>query len=142
MDKSVHSELEDNPIDVKIVLAGLWIATLFIFVYVDIISFYKPGIIDDILVGKVWEFEISQAWALIAITLMAVPCFMIFLSFALPANVNRRLNLMVGLIYILVSFGNVIGESWGYLYLGALFEVVFLALIVWNAWRWPSREKS
>ena len=54
--------------------------------YVDIFGFYKPGTIDDILVGHVWEFDISQAWALGALVLMTIPSLMVFLSLALPAR--------------------------------------------------------
>lgn len=43
---------------------------MFVYVYVDHFSLYKPGTITDILVGRVWEFDISQAWALGSSVLM------------------------------------------------------------------------
>ena len=33
---------------------------MFLCVYVDIIAFFKPGTIDEILVGKIWEFDVSR----------------------------------------------------------------------------------
>ena len=45
--------LEDIKVNVKLKLAGLWIALTIIYIYVDYIGLFKPGFIGDILVGKV-----------------------------------------------------------------------------------------
>lgn len=129
--------LGDTKIDVKIKLAALWTAVMFLYLYVDIINFFKPGVIEDILVGKVWEFEISQAWAMGAIALMTVPSLMVFLSLALPARVNRVVSIAVAALYIPVSAGNVLGETWAFYFWGAAVEVVLLSLVIWFAWKWP-----
>ena len=55
----------------------------------------RPGVIDDILAGIVWEFEITQTFATTALTLMAIPTLMILLSTTLPARANRATNLVV-----------------------------------------------
>ena len=68
---------------------------MFLYVYVDILVFYKPGVVDDILVGVVWEFDITQTWAITALTLLAIPIFMVVLSMTLPARANRITNLIV-----------------------------------------------
>ena len=49
--------LEDGKIDVKLKLAALWTTVMFVYTYVDIIGFYEPGTIEDILAGIVFEFE-------------------------------------------------------------------------------------
>ena len=54
-----------------------------------ILHFYKPGAIDDILVGVVWEFDISPTFVVIALTSVAIPALMVMLSMTLPARVNR-----------------------------------------------------
>lgn len=133
--------LEDYKVNIKIKLAALWTAVMFLFVYVDIFAFYKPGTITDILAGKVWEFDISQMWALTALILMAVPILMIYMSLVLKAKINRWLNIIVGILYVLVAMVNPIGESWAFLYLGFFIELVLLILIVWNAWKWPTSQK-
>ncbi|MBM3958558.1 MAG: hypothetical protein FJ314_02120 [SAR202 cluster bacterium] len=135
---SIQNGLEDVKVNVKLKLAALWTATLFVWVYVDIITFYKPGFIEDILAGKVWQFDISQTWALGALALMTVPVVMIFLSLALPARVNRMVTMFVAGIYVLVSIGNSVGETWAYIWLGSATEVVLLSLIIWHAWKWPT----
>src|SRR6476659_74364 len=67
-----------DPVQAK--LAAAWTSFMFLYVYVDILAFYKPGVVDDILVGVVWEFDITQTWAITALTLLAIPIFMVVLS--------------------------------------------------------------
>ncbi len=129
--------LQDTRIDVKVKLAALWASVMFIYVYVDIVGFYKPGVVEDILNKKVGPLDISQTWAIGALGLMIIPSLMVFLSVALPARVNRMANLIVGAFFLFVSIVNVVGESWAYIYLGAAVEAVILVLILRHAWRWP-----
>jgi hypothetical protein len=39
-------------------------------------------------------------------------------------------------IVILVSIGNPIGETWAFIWFGAIVEVALLATVVRLAWRW------
>jgi hypothetical protein len=87
--------LEDFTVNVRIRLAALWVALLLIYIYVDIFSSYKPGTIQDILLGKVWGFEISQASVLPGLALMMIPSLMVFLSMILKAGVSRLVNIIV-----------------------------------------------
>ena len=118
---------------------------MFLYVYVDILAFYKPGVVDDILVGVVWEFDITQTWALTASsTLLAIPIFMVVLSMTLPARANRITNLIVASVQVpFAAFNAVGGESWTYFYvLGVALEVIVLAFILRSAWTWPRRTSS
>lgn len=135
--KTIGSELEEYQVPVKLKLSALWIVVMFIYVYVDIFGFYEPGSIESILDGKVWDFDITQAWAFSALVLMTIPSLMIFLSLALKADWNRKLNIGVGVVYILVSLGNAVGETWAYLIAGSIIEAILLGLVVWYAWSWP-----
>jgi len=138
-----HTALEDLRMPVQAKLAAAWTSLMFLYVYVDILKFFMPGTIDDILVGVVWEFDVSQVFVTVALTLMAVPILMVFLSMTLPARTNRLMNLIVAPIYVLVSAFNALGESWTYYYaLSIGLEVIVLALIVRYAWTWPRRTAS
>lgn len=137
-DKQNPRRFEESRVPVRLKLAALWISAMFLYVYVDILAFFKPGTIDDILVGRVWEFRISQAWALGALVLMTIPSLMIFLSLALPARVARMANLVVASLFVPVSIGNVLGETWyAFYWFGSAVETVLLLLIIWYAWTWP-----
>jgi hypothetical protein len=107
-----------------------------------IVAFYKPGTIDDILAGRVFEFDISQAWALGALVLMTIPSLMVFLSLALPARVARWTNVVVASLFVLVSIGNAVGETWAFYWFGSAVEAVLLLLIIWYAWTWPRLVES
>lgn len=63
---------------------------------------------------------------------------MVVLSTTLPARAARAANLAVAGVYVLVSAGNVLGESWTYYYGVAIaLELAVLALVVRLAWTWP-----
>jgi hypothetical protein len=127
----------DAPLPRQVKLAAAWASFMFLYAYVDILGFYLPGVIDDILAGIVWEFRITQGWAVGALALMAVPILMIVLSTVLPRRANRITNLVVASLYALVSVGNAVGEAWtSYYGLAAGLEVAVLALILVLAWSW------
>jgi len=135
--------LHDQPIPVQAKLAAAWTSFMFLYVYVDILGFYKPGIIDDILNGRVFTFAISQTWAVTVLSLLAVPIFMVVLSSTLPARANRLVNLIVAAAYVPFTVFNVAGGSWLYYYgLGVVLELVLLALILRYAWTWPRTATS
>jgi Family of unknown function (DUF6326) len=138
-----QSTLEDLRMPVQAKLAAAWTSFMFLYIYVDYFALYKPGVIDDILVGIVYEFDISQVFVIIALSLVAVPILMVFLSMTLPARANRLMNLIVAPIYVAVSAFNALGESWTYYYTLTIgLEVILLALIVRYAWTWPRRTAS
>ena len=130
--------LHDPPVPVRVKLAAAWTSFMFLYIYVDYLHLYKPGLIDDILAGVVLEFDISQTFVISALMLMAIPILMILLSTTLPARANRTVNLVVASLYIPVSMFNAVGESWMYFYgLGVVLEVIVLAVILRSAWTWP-----
>ncbi len=135
--------LEDPRIPVKAKLSATWTSFVFLYAYVDILNFYTPGVVDDILAGKVFEFDRSQTFSTTALTLVAIPILMVVLSMTLPARANRITNLVVAALYVPVTAFNVTGESWFYFYgLGVVLELVLLALIVRWAWTWPRTAPS
>lgn len=46
--------LDNPPIPVQAKLAAAWTSLMFLYAYVDILAFHKPGVVEDILVGVVW----------------------------------------------------------------------------------------
>jgi hypothetical protein len=142
MSKSVNTAsagtLQDARMPVQAKLAAAWTSFMFLYIYVDYFHLYKPGVIDDILAGVVWEFDISQSVLTTMLALMAIPSVMILLSMMLPARANRTANLIVAALYIPVSLFNAMGESWTFFYgLSIGLEVAILALILREAWTWP-----
>ena len=112
---------------------------MFFYLYNDVFGSYRQDIVEKVLSG---EKALNQVFLFGAAILMAIPIFMIFLSLALPAKVNRGVNIIVGIVYagILVPALLVPGETWAYYLFYEILEVVFIALIVWHAWKWPKQE--
>ncbi|KGN31095.1 hypothetical protein N798_09580 [Knoellia flava TL1] len=128
---------------VKAKLAAAWTSFVLLYAYVDILGFYTPGTIEEILDGRVFEFDLSQTFSISALTLVSVPIFMIVLSMALPARINRITNLVVAALYVPATVFNVAGGFYLYYYgFGVVLELVVLALIVRYAVTWPRSAES
>ena len=116
---------------------------MFLYAYVDILDFFTPGVVEDILDGKVFEFDLSQTFSVAALTLVAIPILMVVLSMTLPARANRITNLIVASVYVPVTAFNAVGGHWLYFYgLGIVLELILLALILRYAWTWPRTAPS
>ncbi|MBI3219953.1 MAG: hypothetical protein HYZ44_10605 [Bacteroidetes bacterium] len=132
--------LDDSSVHVKLKLAALWASFMFLYIYVDYFHLYMPGAIQDILAGKVFVFDISYVFLLIAMIFVTIPTLMIFLSVALPAKVNRSTNIIIATVFIPYMLFNLVGEAWAHMYFAAAVEVLLLCLIIRYAWKWPRTE--
>lgn len=135
-----QKELEDIKVNVKVKLAALWSSFMFLYIYVDYFHLYMTGTLKDMLAGKVFVFEITQSFLLIALVSVTIPALMIFLSVALPAKVNRWANIIVSSIYIPYTLFNLVGEVWIHMIFGAAVEVIILSLIIRYSWNWSRIE--
>jgi hypothetical protein len=140
--KKTAGILEDPKVNIKLKLSGLWVANMFLFIYVDYFGLFIPGFMEKIIEGEVGHtgVQITQVFLLVSMTLMMIPSLMIFLSLALKAKANRWTNIIVGILKIVTLVVFVIGESWAYYIFATIVEVVLLSLIVWTAWKWPKQE--
>lgn len=142
MKKTPQNSLEEITVSLKLKLATLWTAFMFLYIYVDYFALYMPGKIEDILGTRVHVFDITQGFLLAALASVAVPALMIFSSVALPAKVNRGTNIIIAAVYVPYTLFNLAGEAWMHMLFGAAVEVVLLCLIICYAWKWPRIETS
>ena len=134
---------EQQPASVRTKLATAWTSFMFLYIYVDYLTLYKPGVIDDILNGVVWKLDITQAFVVGALTLVGIPIFMVLASTTLPARACRLTTIVVASIYVPVTVFNVVDGEWLYYYgLGVALEVAILALIIRTAWTWPGERRD
>lgn len=132
--------LDNPPAPVQAKLAAAWTSFMFLYIYVDLFNFYKPGAVDEIRGGVIYKFDISPTLLTIFLASVAIPALMVMLSMTLPARVNRATNLVVALLYIPYSVFNAVGESWAWASFYGLsigIEVLLLAFILRSAWKWP-----
>jgi hypothetical protein len=137
---NMTTEMEDIKVSLKLKLAALWASFMFLYIYVDYFALYMPGKLQGILAGKIFVFDISYVFLLIALISVTIPALMIYLSVALPAKVNRWANIIIAAVYIPYTLFNLAGETWAHMVFGAAVEVVLLLLIIRYAWKWPKQE--
>jgi hypothetical protein len=133
----VQPSLEDIQVPIRYRLAALWTSTMFLFAYGDIIGFFRPGTIEEVMSGKIFVFNISQGFLLGISAYILIPSVMVFLSLVLKPRLNRMLNIIFGIIYILTAVGSAIGDEFAYYYFLSIAEGVLLFVLVRTAWKWP-----
>lgn len=129
--------LEDIKVSVKLKLAALWTSLMFLIIYIDYFHLYMPGMIEDVLIGRVYVFDITQGFLVAALASVSIPALMIFLSVALPAKSNRLTNIIIAAVNIPFMLFNLEGVAWAHMILAAVIEVILLCLIIRYAWKWP-----
>lgn len=128
----------DQQVPIQVRLAAAWTSFMCLYIYVDVLGLYKPGAVEGILKGQVWEFDITQTFVASALAASGVPIMMILLSTTLPARANRMTNLVVAVLLIPWMAFNLAGGEWLYYHgLGFALEIVLLAYILRSAWTWP-----
>ena len=84
--KIPEKALEETKVSLKHKLTALWISFVFLYIYVDYFHLYMPSKIDEILKGRVFEFDITQGFLLIALASVTIHALMIFLSVILSSK--------------------------------------------------------
>ncbi len=118
--------------DVRIILAGLWIALMLTYLLGDVLRIFaghfKPGEINGV--------PMTQAMMMLIAVIMLIPILMIVLSLTVPFPLIRWINLgaAVGLfIFNLVGIGGYEGKFDTFLIIVGL---VFNVVTVIYAWNW------
>ena len=127
--------------DVKIKLAALWVALMFCYTYADILGFYAPGNLAELLSEEIAGIQMTQGLLLASAILMAIPTAMVFLSLALKARANRLANIIAGIVYMGVLASTLLtGRTPAYYVFYVVGKALLLALMIWHAYKWPKVE--
>jgi hypothetical protein len=118
--------LEDVKINVKVKLSALWAALMFLYTYGDIIGFYSPGNLEQLIAGEIEGIQVTEGLLIVNTITMAISSVMIFLSLVLRANANRWANLILGVFSVVVLVAAT--------YAGGI--------DLWHAWKWPKQESA
>ena len=130
---------EDVQVGVRLKIASLWIAMLFLFAYGDIFGFFVPGRIGEIQGGRISGIDITQAFLLAISVYIAIASAMVFLTLVLRPAVNRWVNIVLAALYVISIVASVFGEDAYFVFLSVM-EIAMLALIAWYAWTWPKHR--
>ncbi len=131
--------IQNTPIDIRLRLSALWIATMFIYAYVDIFALMRADYLEGLLDGEIVNtpLSVNQGFLIFAVCYILPASLMVYLSLVLTPIVNRRANLIVAGVYAVTIVAACIGEDWIFFLLGSAVELVLLAIIGRTAWRWP-----
>jgi len=138
-DKRAVPALDDIKIHVKFKLFALWSSVMFFYIYGDYFELYQPGKLQEMIGGRMALGAITQGVLLGMSALLAIPSLMVFLSLVLPPQVNRWMNIILGIVYTLVMILAIKGAWHFYIFFGPI-EITLTALIVWYAWSWPRSQ--
>lgn len=129
--------LQDIKVNLKLKLAILWTSLMFLILYLDYFHLYMPSKMLEIQTGRVFKFDITPGFLMAAMISVSIPALMIFLSVALPAKINKWVNIIIAAVYIPFILFNLAGEVWPHMVFGAAVEVVLLSLIIFYSLKWP-----
>ncbi|KZN30618.1 hypothetical protein [Pseudoalteromonas luteoviolacea] len=137
--KDIPPSFEDYKINVKLKISALWIAVMFCYVYGDYIQVFVPGIMSEALLVSADKEGIQFEFFAVAL-LMSIPSVMVFLTLVLKPIINRRLNIIIPSLFVVLLVSLNLDTVWGfYLYLTGL-EVLLSLMTIWHAWKWPVSE--
>jgi hypothetical protein len=134
-----RARLHDVKIHVRLRIASLWAAIMFLYIYNDIFSLYVPGALRQVLSGKMGALPPTSPDLLLAFAgSMVPPSLMVFLPLVMSPAATRWASIGVGLLYAaFVGWTLTAPEAWSfYLFLGVI-EIALSLLSVWYAWTWP-----
>lgn len=137
--------LDNQQVPVQAKLAAAWTSFMFLHIYVDILNFFKPGVIDELRAGRVFAFDISATLLTLFLVSVSIPALMAVLSMTLSARANRTTNLVVASLLIPYTAFNAAGETWQWAAFYAIsigIEMLLLAFILRSAWKWPRTAPS
>ena len=120
-------------------ISTLWIVVMFNMVFADILSFIKPGALQELWAGQA-GVHITPGLLLVFAVLLEIPIAMIFVSRILKPEANRWANTAAAVITTLFIVGG--GSIDLHYVFFASVEIVCLALIVRSVWSRRNPERT
>ncbi|HET6476561.1 MAG TPA: DUF6326 family protein [Thermoleophilia bacterium] len=112
-------------------LSTLWIVVMFNMVFADILSFIKPGVLQELWAGQA-GVQVTPGVLLVFAILIEIPIAMIFASRVLKPEPNRWANTAAAVVTTAFVVGG--GSLTPHYVFFAAVEVACMALIVWSVW--------
>jgi hypothetical protein len=128
----------------KMRFSVLWLLWLVTDLCTGMLVLMEPDVIDEIRAGELLGMEIGPEMLLLGAVIYLIPLLMVVLSLSLKGSTNRWTNLILGAVYVVLGLGELVeylvAPLVAHRILMVLVKVVFSALIVWYAWKWPKQE--
>ena len=122
----------------KVRISLLWLIVLISDLYNVLMSLAYPGAMEELMTGAI---SIGPAMMFVGAIVALIPLVMAVLTLTLKDSINRWLNIILGIVFTVIFFGNFIELSTtmpaAYIMLLSIAGFVTPALIVWSAYKWP-----
>jgi hypothetical protein len=133
-----------NLLDVRIILAVLWVAGMLSSLNGDTYRLSDPAVLKSSL-ANTGPMVATPALLLVMALLFVGSIFMSVLTLTLKPAVSRWANRSVGIVYALITLAFeglqlFVLHSTGYEIVWATAQCVFAVLVVWYAWKWTNPE--
>jgi len=106
----------------------------------DVLRFLEPGMLEKIIAGEADGMQITHELLLVSAIVMAIPIFMVFLSLTLPYRANRWANIIFAIFIFVFDLVGLATYTSAYAVFLIIVGLLFNALTVWYAWKWPNQE--
>jgi hypothetical protein len=138
-----NKETARNRLDVRIILAVLWVAGMLSSLNGDTYRLSDPVALKS-LIANTGPIVASSELYLVMSLIFVGSIFMSVLTLTLKSHVSRWANRIIGILYAIIDLAFwVLGfvlQSPGYAIVWSTAQVVFALLVVWYAWKWPKQE--
>jgi hypothetical protein len=133
--------LVDVRIDARTKLAALWAGVMAACVYGDVLGLTEPGRLVSMLATRTPFGPMTPGLLLGFIVFMSIPGVMVFLSLLLPPRASRIANIVLGVVFTLVTL-MAIPVGWSVSTALGLVQAVLTASVTRLAWTWPGASGS
>lgn len=119
-------------------LAAFWTAMMFFYVYADLLGFFDPRAMRQIMDGNMGFLgPATESLKLSVAVMLSIPALMIPLSLVLTESWTRWTNIVIGALYALVALTTLLAlpSSLHYKYFECL-EALCTGAVVRSAWTW------
>lgn len=125
-------------LDTKVLLSTLWIVVMINMLKADILSGFIPAIAEELARTSVSVGASIPQLMLFGAIMGQLGIAMIILSRVLKYEINRWVNIVVGIVTIAYIWGGMTTYP-HYIFIVKV-ETICLLLIIWFAWKWRNVE--
>jgi len=140
---NVTKENAKNTLDVRIILAVLWVAGMLASLNGDTYRLSDPAVLESLLANN-GPIAVSGGLLLAMSLIFVGPVLMSVLSLALACPASRWANRILGILYAVANFANwgasLVVQPTGYGIVWSTAGLAFALLVVSYAWKWPKQE--
>jgi hypothetical protein len=142
--KKSPKSLANYRINIKIKLAFLWTALMFLYIYADYFRLMTPEKLEKMMQLQTPVGPTSPGILVVFSVILIIPTLMIFLSIFLKPQVNKWMNIVIALIYagisILIIVSGIEDEWQTFFVIFNFVEILVFAIIILQALKWPTEE--